>query len=141
MEDVEGIPWDSNPKDELRNKNLSNGVNMFMPFIGATYHFCNLQYRLPTSSPKYKVFMIHTKRCILEEGWGREPSTINNHLLEARRNVIKCKDIGNAPSYPPLGPHPVNGMLGMVLDVDMLMWSLDPGRLSTFAQFDTVRSS
>ena len=141
MEDVEGIPWNYNPNYELRYKHLTNGVHMFMPLLGPTCRFCNLQYRLPTTSPKDRVFIMHITRCILEAGWGRQPSTIKNHLLEFKKNVIKCKKIGKAPSHPSLGPHPVNNLLGMGLAVYMLMRSLDPGRISTFARFDTFRSS
>ena len=50
------------------------------------------------------------------------------------------KTIGKAPSYPSLVPHPVKYLLGMGPMLDMLMRSLDPGRLSTFTQFDTFRS-
>ena len=46
MEDVEGIPWNFNPEDELRYKHLTNGVKIFMPFLGPTYHFCILLKRL-----------------------------------------------------------------------------------------------
>ena len=141
MEDVEGRPWNYNPKDEIRYKHLTNGVNMFMPFLGPTCNFCNLQYRLPISSPNDRVFMMHITRCILDAGWEGKPSTIKNHMLEVNQNVIKCKDIGNAPSYPSLVPHPVKDLLGMGPAVDMLMWSLYPGRLSTFTQFDTFRNS
>ena len=74
-------------------------------------------------------------------GWGIETPTIKNRLLEVKRNIIKCKDIGKAPPYPSLGTHPVKDMLGMGPTVDMLMRILDPGRLSTFTQFDTFRSS
>ena len=70
MKDVEGIPWNSNPKDELRYKHLTNCVHMFMPFLVPTCHLCNLQYRLSTSSPKYRVFMMHITRYILDAGWG-----------------------------------------------------------------------
>ena len=91
MEDVEGIPWNYNPKHELRYKHQPNGVYVFMPFLGTTCNFYNLQYRLPTSYPKYRVFMMYTTGCIMDIGWGRETSTITNHLLEVKRNVIKCK--------------------------------------------------
>ena len=97
MEDVESIPWNSNIKDELRYKHLTNGVHMFMPFLGPKCHFCNILYRLLTSFPKYRVFMMHITSCILDSGWGREPSAIKNHMLEVNRNIIKCKDIGKAP--------------------------------------------
>ena len=70
MEDVEGIPWNSNPKDELRYKHLTNGVNMFMPLLGPTCHFCNLQYRPPTSFPNDRLFIMHIIRFILDAGWG-----------------------------------------------------------------------
>ena len=93
---MEGIPWNSNSKDELRYKQLPNGVHLFMPLLGTTCHFCNIQYRLPTSSAKDRVFLMHITRYIMDAGWGREPSTIKNHLLEAKRKVIKCKDIGKA---------------------------------------------
>ena len=56
--------------------------------------------------------------------WGREPSTINIHMLEVKRNYIKCKDIGKAPSYPSLDPHPVKDLLGMGPVVNILMQSL-----------------
>ena len=38
MEDVEVIPWNFNPNDELRLKHLTNGVYLFMPFLGT---ICN----------------------------------------------------------------------------------------------------
>ena len=41
MEDVEGIPWNSNPGDEPRYKQLTNGVHVFMHFLGPTFHFCS----------------------------------------------------------------------------------------------------
>ena len=39
IDDVSGIPWNSNPKDKLRYKHLTNDVHMFMPFLGPTCHF------------------------------------------------------------------------------------------------------
>ena len=59
MEVVEGIPWNENIKDELRYKNLTNGVQLFTPFLGTTLHLLNLQYRPPTISKKDRVFMMH----------------------------------------------------------------------------------
>ena len=70
MEDVAGIPWNSNPVDELRYKHLTNSFHMFVPFLGPTCHFYNLQYRLPRSSPKDRVFMMHITMCIMDAGWG-----------------------------------------------------------------------
>ena len=71
MEDVEDTPWDYNPKDKLRYKHLTNGFHLFMPFLGPTWHLCNLQYRLPTGSAKDRVFVVHITRFILNEVWGR----------------------------------------------------------------------
>ena len=85
--------------------------------------------------------MMQITRYVLDAGWVRETSTINNHLLEVNINVIKQKDIGKAPSYPYLGHIPVKEIFGMIPEVEMLMWSLDPGRLSTFAQFNPFGSS
>ena len=62
-------------------------------------------------------------------------------MLEVKINVIKCKNIGKVPSYPYFVLRPVKDLLGMGPAVDMLIRSLDPGRLSAFAQFDTFRSS
>ena len=101
----------------------------------------NIQYRILTSSPKYRAFMMHITRCILDAGWGRGPSTINNHLLEVKINFTKFKYIGNLTSYLSLNTHLVKDLLGMGPAVDMLMYILDPGRLSVFAQFDNSRSS
>ena len=64
-----------------------------------------------------------------------------NHVLDVNRNGIKCKEIVNAPSYPSLGHHSVKYLLEMGLPVDMLLRSLEPGRLSPFVKFDTFRSS
>ena len=66
---------------------------------------------------------------------------IKNYILEVKRNVIKCKDIEKAPSYPSLGTHLVKYLLGMGPVVYILMWSLDPGRISNLVQFFTFRSS
>ena len=38
MEDVEVIPWNYNPEDEIRYKQLTNGVHIFMHFLGHTCH-------------------------------------------------------------------------------------------------------
>ena len=121
MEDVEVIPWHYNPKDELGYKHLTNVVHIFIPILGPTCHFYNIQYIIPISSPKDRVFIIHITRCILDAGWGREPSTIKNHILEVKRNFIKFKDIGKAQSYTSLGPHLFKDLLGMGPAVDMLM--------------------
>ena len=77
----------------------------------------------------------------MEAGLGREPYKIKNHLLEVNRNVIKCKDIRKAPSYPTLGPSSVKELLVMGTEVDMLTRSLDTGRISEFAKLYTFRRS
>ena len=141
MEDVEGVPWDSNPEDELRYKHLNNGMHMFMLLLGPKCHFCNIQYRLPTSSLNESMLMMYITRCILHTGWGRESSRIKNHLLEVNDFFIKRKDIGKAPSYPYLCPHLVKDLLGMGPAVDMLTKSLEQGRISKISQFDTFRRS
>ena len=84
---------------------------------------------------------MHIKRRIMDAGWGREPSMIKNYILEVKRNVIKCKDIGKAPSYLSLVHEPVKDILGMSPLVCMLMRILYPERLSIFAQFDTFMGS
>ena len=83
--------------------------------------------------------MIHITRCIIDSGWGRETCTIRNHLSEVKIDINKCKEIGNAPSYMPLGTHPVKELLGMGPSAETLMQRLDPGRFITFAQFDNFR--
>ena len=77
----------------------------------------------------------------MDAGLGGVPSTIKNRMLEVNINVIKCKDIVKTPSYPSFGPQLFKELLGMGLAVEILMRSLDPGRLSTFAQCYTFRSS
>ena len=83
---------------------------------------------------------MNIKACVLDAGLEREPSKIKNHLLEVKINVIKRKNIGKLPLYTYLVPHPVKDLLGMGPAVDILLRSLDPGSLSSFAQFDTFRS-
>ena len=39
MDDVEFIHCNYNPKGELRYKHLTNGVHLFIPFLGTTCHF------------------------------------------------------------------------------------------------------
>ena len=97
MEEVRVIPWNYNPKDELRYKHLTNSVHLFMPFFGPIFHFFNIQYRLSTCCENYTVFMIHITRCILDAVWGRKPSIIKNHLLDIKRNFFKCKYNIKAP--------------------------------------------
>ena len=62
MEDGKVIHFNSNPKDEIRYRHLTNYLHMFIPFLGTTCHFCNIQYRIHTSSTKYRVFMMHITR-------------------------------------------------------------------------------
>ena len=47
MECVEGMPWNENPKDELRYKHLNNDLHLFMIFLGPTYHFCKSPIQAP----------------------------------------------------------------------------------------------
>ena len=54
---------------------------------------------------------------------------IKNHMLYFKRNVVKCKDIENLPSYSYLYIQPDKYLLGMVTAVDMLIQRLDPGRI------------
>ena len=140
MEDVKGIICNLNPKDELRYKHITTGVHLFIPFLGHTYHFCNLQYILRTSYAEESVFMIHITRYILDAVWGRETYTVSNILSEFKINVTKCEYILKAQLYPLLVPHIVMDLLVMCLAVDVLMRSLDLGRLSTSSQFYTFRS-
>ena len=56
MEDVEGITWNSNPKDEPRYKHLPNGAHMFMPFLGTTCHFCKSPMHAPYKVSKGQGF-------------------------------------------------------------------------------------
>ena len=84
--------------------------------------------------------MMHIKRFIMDKDWWREPSTIKNHLVEVRRNVIKCRYTGKAISYPMLGPNLVRDLLGIVTAVEMLTRILDMGWINTFDQFDTFRT-
>ena len=41
--EVEGITWNENPKYELRYRNMTNDVHLFMPLLDPTCHFYNLQ--------------------------------------------------------------------------------------------------
>ena len=77
----------------------------------------------------------------MDTGWGREPYTIRNNFSEVKRSVTKSKEIENEPSYLPLGSNPAKDLLVMGPVVDIIMQSLDPGRLSTFSQFNTFRRS
>ena len=97
----------------------------------------DIQYRLSTNFTKNKMFMMHITRFILDTVWGTEPSTINNHMLEVKRNVIKCKDIWKALSYPSFCTYPVKDLLVMVPAADILMWSLEPETLVAFENFNT----
>ena len=90
-----------------RYEHLTDGVHLVVPFLVTFWHFCNLQFRIPVDSPNYNILLLHIKRCIVDSLWGRETSTINNHLGEVNRNSVKFIYIGKKPSYPTLGPHPV----------------------------------
>ena len=55
MEYVEGIPWNYNPKDETGYKHLTNGVHLFIPFLGPTCHFCKYLIQAPYKFSKVQV--------------------------------------------------------------------------------------
>ena len=42
MEDLEGTPCNYNSKYELSYKRLTDGVHLFMPFLGPIFHFWDL---------------------------------------------------------------------------------------------------
>ena len=64
MDYVEGIPWNCNPKDMIRFKHLTNGVDMFIPFLGPTCHFCKSKIQAPYKFSKEQVVHnAHFKVC------------------------------------------------------------------------------
>lgn len=71
--------------------------------------------------------------------WGRETSTICSTSQSVQKTISLLASVGVEPSYPCLGPFPVNDKLGYGVAVAMLLKSLEPGKYSDHQQFESIR--
>ena len=78
---------------------------------------------------------MHITRGIVDSVSGSEPSTTKNHLLEVNRNVPSVNKLERRHRIL------VKDLLGMGPAVDMLMRTLDPGRINIFPPYEIYRSS
>lgn len=119
------------------------GDHLMCPFQCDLCHFRNMTGCDPNESLASDfVTMRAIRRAVLDSFWARRSSTVAGNLLEARRHVRLCADMGAEKPYArslPRGPFPLQDEWGMLAACAMLNRSLDSGRNSVTVQYGTVR--
>jgi hypothetical protein len=71
-------------------------------------------------------------RATLDAFWGRETSTVNTNLNEAKQQERTNSRLRMPSGTPPMGPFPVRDDGGMQAAIDILDRSMDPGKYAEF---------
>jgi hypothetical protein len=79
------------------------------------------------------------RRANLDALWAREPSTVAGNVRKVRRALDLSAAHDMPPPFPPLGPFPVEDVLGYGAALVMLWDSLDQGQYADYKQFSTIR--
>jgi hypothetical protein len=84
--------------------------------------------------------MMLIRRVTLDSFWSREPATVRGTLRNGRKLEDIVAQLGLSPAVGPMGPYPLEDVVGMKLAIALLVRSLDPGKTERYVQFGTVRS-
>ena len=104
--------------------------------------FRMLQERDPvTASEADKYLLEMIRRVSLDALWAREPTTVSGNL-QKMRELIRVSGEMNIlrPPFPPIGPYPLEDVLGYGVALVMVRSSLDAGRNNkNYKQFQTIQ--
>ena len=124
----------------MRFLEARNGDHLMVPFQCELCHFRNIFGREPEiHNLKDKEFFVFARRANLDSFWSREPPTVRNNLKELVRMRKTEERFGFPCTTPPLGPFPVEDILGMKAAVAILDRSLDKGSYGPHVQWATFR--
>jgi hypothetical protein len=137
--DEEGFNWKP-AEEQLRYTQARDGDFLLAPFQCDLCVFRNLQGRNPTNaSLQDEMLLCCIRRINLDAVWGRETSTVAATLRSAKTMLRTWQLVGLTPSFPALGPYPVEDSFGYGVAIAMVLKSLDPGRYADHQQFESIR--
>lgn len=118
-----------------------NGDNLLFPFQCDLCWFRNLKGRDPDyTSISDSTLLKYIRRVNLDGMWSREPSTIRSNLKAVEDTIKMLKELDLDPSFPPLGPWPLDDAIGFKLVIAQIRYSQLPGKNQrSHLQFDTIR--
>jgi hypothetical protein len=128
--------------DERRFKEARAGDHLMVPFQCPLCHFRNIMKRDPWKDDELdKEIEKFIVRATLDAFWGRETSTVNKNLNEAKRQERTNSRLRMPSGTPPMGPFPVRDEAGMQAAIDILDQSMDPGKYVEFVQWEAFRKT
>jgi hypothetical protein len=137
--DEDGFEWHT-LKDALRYIHARDGDHLLTPFQCDLCVFRNLKGRNPVPDSNLDhALLCCICRVNLDAVWGREPSTVANSLRGAVQLVQQWAKVGLEPTFPALGPYPVDDTFGFSVAIGMVLKSMEPGRYDSYQQYETIR--
>lgn len=127
--------------DEDRFHYGRDGDHLLLSFQCELCHFRNMEGRNPVEKNNLddRVLML-IRRATLDSFWSREPATVKGNLRNGRKLEDIVSQLGLSPVVGPMGPFPIEDVVGMKLAIALLVRSLDPGKTERYVQFGTVRT-
>jgi hypothetical protein len=127
--------------DEATRFNVARaGDHMMVPFQCDLCHFRNIMMRDPEAETRTDWEILDMiRRANLDAFWSREKSSVGASLREAVRMEKMTKRLGMPCITPPMGPWPLEDVLGMKVALAVLDRSLDKGVYEATVQWDTFR--
>ena len=128
-------------KDKSRFLFGRAGDHLVTTFQCDLCHFRNINQRSPDETNQDKLLLHYIRRASLDALWSREKGTVKNTLREIANIRERARLLGfdGDAMLPPMGPHPVQDVVGMGLAVCVLQRSLDTGRNEATIQFSTTQ--
>jgi len=137
--DEEGFNWKPD-EEKLRYTHGRDGDFLLTPFQCDLCVFRNLQKRNPAAGClQDDMLLCCIRRVNLDAVWGRESTTVAATLRSAKAMLRAWQVVGVSPSFPALGPHPVEDSFGYGVAIAMVVKSLDPGKYADHQQFESIR--
>jgi hypothetical protein len=121
--------------DEQRFLEARRGDHMMCPFHCPLCHFRNIMKRDPWVEDELDTeIMEFIVRACLDAFWGRDSTTVEKNLTEARRTERTSTRLQMPSVTPPMGPFPLTDDFGMQAAIAILDRSMDPGKHAEFVQ-------
>lgn len=128
-------------EEDIRFRQGRKGDHLMVPFQCKVCHFRNILKRNPIEGYHTDTQLLgYMRRASLDAFWSRASSTVAGNLREAWRGERFPDRVGILSITPPMGPFPLEDVVGMAVAVAVLDRSLDAGLHEEFVQWDTFRS-
>jgi hypothetical protein len=135
-QDESGFQW-TRPKDQLRHECARDGDHLITPFQCDLCVFRNLTQQNPSSRDHFLLDCI--RQANLDAFWGRETATVASTRRAVTHTVTALAQVRVPPPFPPLGPFPVEDLMGYSMAIGMLIKSREPGQYANYQQFESIR--